>query len=117
MTTFKPTITRRHLMTLAGAAAASKLAPAFAEAVAREKMAPEASVLFFKSAKTVSQWDTWTYYHKGAFYLYYLTGPMVEWDGVGLAVSQDGVDWKDHGRIMKKAADAAWLGSGAVWPA
>ncbi len=63
-------------------------------------------------------WDTWGYYFGNTFYLYYLTGPYRKqiWDGVGLAISHDGVHWNDQGKVIDKAEDSVWLGSGAVWP-
>jgi hypothetical protein len=73
------------------------------------------TALFFTPA-TSPMWDTLIYHHQNTFYLYYLTKAFGQLDGVGLAVSHDGVYWKDHGKVIEKAADATWLGSGAVWP-
>lgn len=76
------------------------------------------TAFFFKPNESLL-WDTWAYHHNNEFYLYYLTRPLgtKNWDGVGLATSRDGVYWKDRGKVLEKAADAVWLGSGAVWPA
>src|SRR5262245_17601368 len=112
MTDLSRTITRRHLMALAGAAAAGKFYPPFADAMAQEKTA-SSSTLFFKSAKA-DQWDTWVYYHNDTFYLYYQMGPFDQWDGFGLAMSRDGVHWQDHGKVVETTPGC---GSGSVWPA
>ena len=61
-------------------------------------------------------WDTWIYHHRNTFHLYYLTKAFGQLDGVGLAISRDGVTWLDRGKVIEKTADATWLGSGAVWP-
>lgn len=70
--------------------------------------------LFFK-ANDAPIWDTWVYFHDETFYLYYLWGPFAKWSGIGLAISSDGVEWRDQGKIINAAADVLWLGSGAVW--
>lgn len=83
------------------------------------QLTTQLSTPFFFRPKEHLLWDTWAYYHDSQFYLYYLTRAfgVKNWDGVGLATSDDGVHWKDHGKVIEKAADAVWLGSGAVWPA
>jgi len=107
-------ITRRDLLTLAG----STLVPVFAGTAAQAvgKSASDSDPLFFKPIKTPT-WDTWMYHHRDTFYLYYLIGTQLKWNGVGMAVSRDGVHWQDRGRVITAAADVVWLGSGAVWSA
>ncbi len=98
-------------------ALASKSIATFAEPLLQAKVATDSTALFFKPEQ-VPMWDTWVYHYNNTFYLYYLTAVFGKplWHGVGLAISHDGVYWKDHGKIIEKAADATWLGSGAVWP-
>jgi hypothetical protein len=57
------------------------------------------------------------YHHRDTFYLYYLMGTQLTWNGVGAAVSRDGIHWEDRGRVIGAADDVLWLGSGAVWAA
>src|SRR5665213_2446293 len=72
--------------------------------------------LFF-SPKTEKMWDTWMYYQNKTFYLYYLImgESVTETNGIGLAISKDGVSWEDKGRILSKSDSATSLGSGSVW--
>ena len=71
------------------------------------------------------QWDTWLYVqpnHSIPFYLNYLSscdascgGPVGgAWNGVGAALSTDGVHFVDEGVVIEKHPDAVWLGSGSV---
>lgn len=85
--------------------------------VSQERLARHSSAFFFKPERLL-MWDTWIYCYNNIFFLYYLTAAPEEraWNGVGLAISLDGVYWKNHGKVIEKAADATWLGSGAVWP-
>lgn len=71
-------------------------------------------------------WDTWLFVEKNhgtsPFYLNYLsncdascggpTGGM--WNGVGAALSTDGVHFADEGIVIHKDPGAVWLGSGSV---
>lgn len=72
--------------------------------------------MFFKSNKVEAHWDTWVYYHEGTYYLYYLITEYSGGEGFGLATSEDGVTWSDHGWVLK-ASDkmVKYLGTGAVW--
>jgi len=107
-------LTRRDLLALAGGA----LVPVFTGTTAHAggKSASDSGALFFKPTKT-PMWDTWMYQHRDTIYLYYLIGTQLKWNGVGLAISRDGVHWEDRGRVIQADAGVAWLGSGAVWPA
>ena len=83
----------------------------------RERVAWDASVqtMFYKPEKTGRLWDTWLFYRDGTFYLYHLSGEHVQWHGVSLATSPDGVHWSEHGLVLHKAEDAVWMGSGSVY--
>lgn len=99
------------------AAAGSGAAAALTTPEAQERRARDSTAFFFKPEK-ILMWDTWAYYYENIFYLYYLTAGFRErtFNGVGLAISNDGVFWKDCGKIIKRAVDATSMGSGAVWP-
>ena len=73
--------------------------------------------MIFKPSIVARMWDTWLYYHEGKHYLFYLHNSRadVRWDGMSVAVSDDGVHFDDHGPIIHKADDAVWLGTGMVW--
>ena len=75
--------------------------------------------MIYKPSAVARMWDTWLYYHEGKHYLFYLhnTRADVRWDGMSVAVSDDGVHFDDHGPIIYKADDAVWLGTGMVWRA
>ena len=55
---------------------------------------------FYTPTKRGELWDCWAYYHEGKYYQYYLAGPYAAWVGHDLAISDDGVHWKQHGRIV-----------------
>ena len=71
--------------------------------------------LFFKPKQISSLWDTWMFYDRGTYYLYYLITERSPGEGVGLATSADGVNWQERGTILRKASDAQWMGTGSVW--
>ena len=54
--------------------------------------------MFYKcrSPRTGNMWDTWMSFHEGTYYLYYLgiSGNDLS-DNVSMAVSPDGVHWKE----------------------
>jgi hypothetical protein len=70
---------------------------------------------FFTPIRRGQMWDTWAYHHDGQYYLYYLGGEGGHWDGHELAVSDDGVNWKEHGVILKPRAGTIWMGTGHIW--
>ena len=72
--------------------------------------------MLFRSETASKTWDTWTYYSEGTYYLYYLISEQAPGDGFGVATSQDGVKWKDHGRVIH-ASDkmVRYFGGGSVW--
>ncbi len=55
--------------------------------------------------------------YKNAFLFNILAiGYMTRWNGIGIATSSDGVNWKEHGFIInKKDKDVVWMGSGHTW--
>src|SRR5207244_1382984 len=106
------------LFGLVGAAVGSKFLPASADiANTHSKTTPGSFTLFYKPEKTGNNFDTWIYYHKGQFYLYYQPVSLskktsVGWDCVALATSSDGVHWQEYGRII--TATEGLVCSGAV---
>jgi len=70
--------------------------------------------------KQDSLWDTWVFYDKETYYLYYLyMGPTERqgWhgQGVALATSKDGVHWAEIGHVLPKDETATGLGDGPIW--
>ncbi len=64
-------------------------------------------------------WDCWIYPYKGTYYMYYLSlSPQQygkgSWDGISLAVSEDLVHWREHGRVLAKRPEAVWIGTGMI---
>ena len=73
--------------------------------------------MLFRSELIASQWDTWCYFHAGTYYLYYLITESSPGEGFGVATSEDGVHWKDHGwAITASEKMVHFLGTGSVWP-
>lgn len=68
-----------------------------------------------KALETGNMWDTWIYLHDGTFYLYYLAKSGEQWNNISLATSPDGVQWKEHGRILTKGEGVTWMGTGSTW--
>ncbi len=66
-------------------------------------------------AETGEMWDTWIYWHEGAYYLYYLAKSGKQWDNISMATSSDGVNWSEIGPILKMNEGVTWMGTGAVW--
>ena len=72
--------------------------------------------MIFRSSMVKAHWDTWCYYDKGTYYLYYLITEHSPGEGFGVATSTDGVHWKDHGWAVRASSEMVWfLGTGAVW--
>lgn len=72
--------------------------------------------MFFQSPKT-EMWDTWLYYEKGKFHLFWLDGLGIKWDSHVEATSDNGVDWYYHGPILEKPDSIQWIGTGHTWKA
>ncbi len=53
----------------------------------------EVQVGFYTPKKRGELWDSWVYFHQGKYY----QGPYAAWVGHDLAISDDGVHWKEHG--------------------
>lgn len=72
--------------------------------------------MLFRPEVVSKTWDTWMYYHEGTYYLYYLISEQAPGDGFGVATSQDGIKWNDHGWAIR-ASDkmVGYLGTGSVW--
>lgn len=72
--------------------------------------------MIFTPSKVIASWDTWIYYYNHTYYLYYLSGRMGEWDGFGLAVSNDGLHFQDIGQVMTASdKNVGYFGTGSVW--
>jgi hypothetical protein len=78
-------------------------------------MAGTAGALTYRPKSTAKLWDTWLYYRKGTYYLYYLVTESSPGERIDLATSEDGVHWREVGTVLRKADDAVWMGSGSVW--
>ena len=76
---------------------------------------PAVQAGFYTPARKGQMWDTWLYYHEGKYYLYYLAGPGGRWDGHELAISEDGVHWKEYGVVVKPRDGVTWMGTGHIW--
>lgn len=77
-----------------------------------------ASALIFKSDRYTAHWDTWVYHHDGTYFLYYLITEGSTGEGYGVASSDDGVHWTDHGmQIEQSDKNVHYLGTGSVWMA
>jgi hypothetical protein len=73
--------------------------------------------VIFRSETVSAQWDTWCYFHKGTYYLYYLITEHSCGEGFGVAASDDGVHWLDHGWAISASDQMVhFLGTGSVWP-
>lgn len=71
-------------------------------------------------------WDTWLVERDQVFYLFYIrispqagsSGALPKlgegWDGISLATSTDLLHWTQHGPVLEKHPDAAWLGTGMI---
>jgi hypothetical protein len=67
--------------------------------------------------KTGYMWDVWVHYHEGKYFLYYLSGSEDGrgFDNISLAVSEDGVCWREHGVVVPLSETARGMGSCGVW--
>lgn len=73
--------------------------------------------MIFRSETVSAQWDTWCYFHEGTYYLYYLISEHGMGEGFGVASSDDGVHWHDHGWAISASDKMVhFLGTGSVWP-
>jgi len=67
--------------------------------------------------KTGYMWDVWVHHHEGRYYLYYLSGSQDGrgFDNISLAISEDGVFWREHGVVVPLSETARGMGSCGVW--
>lgn len=74
--------------------------------------------MLFRSKVFAKTWDTWAYYCEGVYYLYYLFSGAYVGEGFGVATSEDGVSWSDHGSILSYSDEMVrYFGSGSGWKA
>lgn len=72
--------------------------------------------MLFKSETAPKTWDGWIYYHEGVYYLYYLISERFVCDGLAVATSHDGVNWQDHGWVLRHSDKMVrYFGFGSVW--
>ena len=73
--------------------------------------------MFYKpnSPETGDLSDNWLYLHDGTYYLYLLANTANGSHNISMAVSSDGVHWREKGRIQSKRHGANWMGSGSTW--
>ncbi len=68
------------------------------------------------SCKDHVTWDTWMYFYGGKYYLYYLITDRSGGEGFGVAVSEDGIRYRDLGTAVTASEKMViYLGTGAVW--
>ncbi len=71
--------------------------------------------MLFRSKNCIA-WDTWVYYYNGKYYAYYLITDYSPGEGFGVAVSNDGIHFEDHGKCISASDKMVfYLGTGAVW--
>ena len=60
--------------------------------------------MFYKpnSQDSGRMWDTWLFHQDATYYLYYLANAGKRWDNVSMAVSPDGVRWREKGHVLYK---------------
>jgi len=68
-----------------------------------------------KSVKTGNMWDVWLYYHEKTYYLYYLANAGRRWNNISMPKSDDGVHWREIGRVLHKGPGVTWMGTGSTW--
>ena len=77
--------------------------------------------LMFHSTHVTGQWDTWAFVDGNTYYAFYLItqdapkSGSSPGNGFGVAISSDGVHWKDYGKVHSEVPNMGWEGTGAVW--
>jgi hypothetical protein len=94
--------------------------PAAGEPVETESSSrTEAQRIFYTPTveKTGYMWDVWVHHHEGKYFLYYLSGSKDGrgFDNISLAVSGDGITWREHGVVVPLSKTARGMGSCGVW--
>ena len=69
---------------------------------------------FYTPERPGQLWDTWVYYYQGTFYQFYLAGIPGKWDSFELMTSNDGVNWKEYGRLLEPRPGTTWMGTGHI---
>lgn len=71
--------------------------------------------MFYKPKKEI-QWDSWIIYEFNKFFMFYINVSEggTRWDQISLATSTDLIHWEEHGVVLKKDANAIWLGTGMI---
>jgi hypothetical protein len=59
-------------------------------------------------------WDTWVYYYHGKYYQYFDAGICGFTDQYDLAVSDDGVVWREIGKVLQRRPGVSCLGTGTI---
>lgn len=63
-------------------------------------------------------WDVWVHQHQGRYYLYYI-GSLGQdsraGDNISLAISEDGIHWKEEGIVVPMSRDGIIVGSCGIW--
>ncbi|NQU22555.1 MAG: hypothetical protein HQ567_14855 [Candidatus Nealsonbacteria bacterium] len=85
------------------------------DAATPDPVETEVQAMFFRPKTTGRGWDTWWFYHDGTYYQYILSGQHARWTGVTLITSEDGVHWRNRGRVLARTPEAVYMGSGCVW--
>jgi hypothetical protein len=97
----------------------SSLPPAGESAETESQPEIRAQRIFYTPAveKTGYMWDVWVHHHEGKYYLYYLSGSQDGrgFDNISLAISEDGVSWREHGVVVPLSETARGMGSCGVW--
>lgn len=76
-------------------------------------------MIMIYTPKNERLWDCWIVPHQGKFYMFYLSMAPERvgkggWEGISLAISDDLVHWKEHGRVFTKREQAVWIGTGMI---
>ena len=86
--------------------------------------------MIFKSEKVKSQWDTCIYIHEGIFHLFYVIMEQKDgqsyrdkhpdenilFEGIGTAISRDGVHFEDYGSVLEPSDKMVrYMGTGSPW--
>lgn len=72
--------------------------------------------MFYRvSRENGKMWDTWMFFHEGTYYFFDLCNIGGPGNWIVLSTSRDGVQWREHGKVIEKLPDAVWLGTGHTW--
>ena len=72
--------------------------------------------MLFRSKTAAKTWDAWIYWEDGTYFLYYLISDEYVCDGFGIATSQDGIHWQDHGWALRHSEKMVrYFAFGSLW--